>query len=234
MTINLLFKKSLKGSIMLWLIFSLFFTQCVLLGGSDTETANKNDENTIMGIVYNESGEIAPGAWISIMPSDFVPNETNRFQFQIQSDSMGEYKFEGLDVDQSYNIAASLNQSNLVALEKNIVPSKDAYNINLNKPLRLEITLEYVDYAYEKLDSTHTYFPGTNIWARCDSFTVIDSLPSGAASMVFNNSKEERALFLIPNQKESFGPVVNADPGDTLRIKVLKYFGQAYQLDSIE
>ena len=200
---------------------------CLFEGGSDTETG-RNDTGTLEGLALDREGNPVSGVAVRLFKSGFDPFREPLSPVTVMTDDSGKYVFENLDADSSYNLLGKREADTTRAFRANLRPGDGPDTLRLDLPVRLEMTLEYVDYPYNTLDSTTAYFPGTDILFRCDTLTTVDTLPVGVVNLTVNNAQNEGNNAALPNNNGDWGGLPLGRGGDTIRVDVRKYYEQPY------
>jgi len=183
-------------------------------GGVDTETG-------IRGIIQGQDGMFSKQALVLLVPQTYVPYIQNNDSLvkTAYTDSLGYFRFEDADSNTVYNIQANLGDR---AVFYQSVSDNDSLTLILRPTNTLAINLAYVDYPYQTADSTRAYFPGTTIFIRCETYSLINNIPVGVNQLTLNNENNEKGERAISE--------LNTVSDTVVTVYVEKYLGQAYNI----
>jgi hypothetical protein len=170
----------------LLLALPLLITACIFEaekvahgGGSDTET--------LTGLVTTPEGTPSARTWVKLIPADYDPSHPDTTLIhRAMTDDSGRFLFEKIAKGKAYNIiagsAADKSWAYAPGVEAGAVKGRLTLNLALAKVFLFELHTE----NYSSLDSGIAFFPGTDIFTRCDgvSFSKVDSVPTGALRFV--------------------------------------------------
>ena len=146
-------------------------------GGSDTET--------ITGLISMPTGLPAVGASVKLIPTDYDPSHPDSTRIRRAfTDESGRFRFEKLEKGKAFNVIAGTAVGKSWAYAPGLLSSRDSRKLTLAdaKVFLFELHTE----NYQSIDSGIAYFPGTDIFTRCDgvTFSTVDSVPMGAGRFV--------------------------------------------------
>lgn len=150
-------------------------------GGSDTET--------LTGLVKGAAGAPAARVQVKLVPADYDPSRPDTARIRkAMTDSQGRFTFEKVDTAATWNVIAGDAAAKEWAMAKDLKPGSEIPPISLASAKVFRFSLHSAQYQYR--DSGIAYFPGTDIFARCNGITAtpVDSVPLGALRFVVASS----------------------------------------------
>lgn len=168
------------------IVLSLSAVSCVLFPEEDkTAQGGGSDTETLTGWVASPTGRPSARTLVKLFPADYDPSrpDTTRIRRAMTDDS-GHFRFEKLEKAKAYNVIAGNAGEKSWALASGLTagPERKTLSLSLAKVFKFSLHSN----AYTNLDSGVAYFPGTDIFTRCNGVTasVVDSVPSGALRFV--------------------------------------------------
>ncbi|MDQ3001495.1 MAG: hypothetical protein M3Y08_09560 [Fibrobacterota bacterium] len=189
------------------LCLSLSTVSCVLFPDDDkTVQGGGSDTETLTGLVSTPTGLPSARTLVKLFPADYDPSrpDTTRIHRAMTDDS-GHFRFEKLEKAKAYNVIAGNAGEKSWALASGLTagPERKTLSLTLAKVFLFSLHSD----AYTFQDSGIAYFPGTDIFTRCNSVTasVVDSVPLGALRFVVESRagwKHETTVISVKDTTE--------------------------------
>lgn len=188
-------------------IFPALFQGCMPEGGgSDTET--------LTGILRTADGIPAAGARVKLIPEWYDPSRPNPDHIRSTvTDAQGRYRLRvtpGVETGTFNLLAISADSSQGIfqsGLASNALPS--ALTMEESRVFFISLHGD----SYTQADSGKAWFPGTDLFVRCDGDTAtkLNSVPRGISDMVLESRAGWRHEYTVTN------------PGDSLLIRANRF-----------
>jgi hypothetical protein len=167
------------------LCLSLSPISCVLFPDDDKVAGGGSDAETLTGLISSPMGQPSARTLVKLIPADYDPShpDTARIRRAMTDDS-GHFRFEKLEKGRAYNVIAGNAEEKSWVMSSGLTagPERKALTLALAKVVLFSLHSD----GYISRDSGVAYFPGTDIFTRCNGVTasVVDSVPFGALRFV--------------------------------------------------
>lgn len=195
------------------LCLSLSAVSCVLFPDDDkTARGGGSDTETLTGWVASPTGQPSARTLVKLIPADYDPSrpDTTRIRRAMTDDS-GHFRFEKLEKAKAYNVIAGNAGEKSWALASGLTagPERKTLSLTLAKVFLFSLHSD----AYTLQDSGIAYFPGTDIFTRCNGVTtsVVDSVPMGALRFVVESRTGWKHDMTVISVKDTTEVVASKD-----------------------
>lgn len=197
-------KSNLKRIILASLVpLALLLAGCVSDGGgSDTET--------LTGLLRTADGQPAANAKVKLIPTAYDPSKPEPGLIRtVYTDAKGAYRFDRSPAAGSFNLLAVGASSDAAAFEAGLPADSVPATLTLSKARVVFLSLHNETYA--TADSGKAWFPGTDVFIRCEGVTAtkLETVPRGMDNMVIESRAGWRHDYRITNPADSLA--IHAD-----------------------
>lgn len=171
-------------------------------GGSDTET--------LTGVLRTAEGQPAANARVKLIPAAYDPSKPEPGLIRTAyTDAKGAYRFEKAPAAGAFNLLAVAATPGAAAFEEGLAADSVPDTLTLSKARVVFLSLHNETYA--TADSGKAWFPGTDVFVRCEGVTAtkLETVPRGMDKMVIESRAGWRHDYQITNPADSLA--IHAD-----------------------
>ncbi|HKP97683.1 MAG TPA: DUF2341 domain-containing protein [Fibrobacteria bacterium] len=202
----------------------------LLACGSDrlasSEIGNPPKRGTVLGIIYKENGEPAPGTRVGLLRTNYDPvrDTGSRIRFDT-TDEEGAFSIDSVDSG-SYNIQALQLSARTRLLIQGVEVRSDTTVASARRYLQEPGTISILIPDSVPTKNAYVYLQGTDVYAPTSSLkgesrlVLLDSVPAGMSpEITYRSSPADSAA---PGNRVRLSEGVNVMSGDTVPASILQ------------